>query len=140
MANRVPKLIGEIHPRDVAGVEVISDNRERVHNPRTLQSEANHARLLPPRKVLISDAEVAIIRAAFPEWHLSDAVLPVWIRDSAILWARELIELEILRATGLHTKTDNAAAIRFLRDPDRPLPRRAVPIRNDHSSSHSAPS
>ena len=135
LIQMISKTIGDIQPRDVASVEIVGDDFERFERPVPLQSETAHRRLLPPRKILISETEVSVIRSAFPRWIPPNTPIPAWIRDSVITMEREFIEFEILRASGTHTQTDSASAICSLRDPNGPLAHQVVPIRNPHSSS-----
>ena len=140
MTELVPMAIPELNPRHTRGVQVIGQNHERVERPAGAQPETSHPRLVPPRRILVSNAKTRAIRTAFPGWAVSDDALPAWVVDSVILWAGELVEFEMSHRTDPHLELDDARAICALGYVGRPVPRGAYPFRDHLLPSRHAPS
>ena len=107
-------LVSEPEPRDARLLKHVRKHLERFHRPVARKPEPSHPRLLAPRRCLISDAEVAVISSALGYGAIHDAPIAAWQRDTCILWARELIELEIKEGALTHMQSHDARAIEAL--------------------------
>jgi hypothetical protein len=93
--------ITDVKPLDARFVQIVSEYLDRIHDRITTKPYPHHVRLLAARPPFISNTQIQVIRAAFPTSHVDQTPLPRWIRDSVILWDRELVELEELRRSSL---------------------------------------
>ena len=117
--KRVPVLVGDIQPLDAGLIEKVHDYLDRIHDRITTKSEPRHIRFLTPRRPRISNTQAQIIRSAFVTGPIEEPALPRWIRDSVILWDRELIEAEVLSSCGLAVKGTDPRSISPSRDISR---------------------
>ena len=103
--------LSEPKPLDARFVQMFSEYLDRIQARITTNSEPRHIRLLPPRRPFVSNTQAQVIGTALFAGHRDQPVLPRWVRDSVILWSRELVELEKLSTRPLHVKEANTSPI-----------------------------
>ena len=133
-------FVAQVEPFDPTGIQMVCDYLERVESVITTKPEPCHLGFTPIGGRCISNAVVAVIRSTQSAWTSEECPTSGWISDSLILWAREIVEAEILQRTGLHVKTNDASAVSVPRYVSGPFPGGANRGRNAHTSSQTAPS
>jgi hypothetical protein len=93
--------ISDVKPIDARFVQIVSEYLDRIHDRISTKPYPYHVRLLTARPPLISYTQAQVISTAFIATHGNQSVLPRWVKDSVILWDRELIEFEKLSRSGL---------------------------------------
>ena len=111
-AKTVSIRISDVEPLDTRFVQIVSEYLDGIHTWITTDPDTRHIRLLATRPPRISNTEIQVIRAAFPAAHVNQTPLPRWVRDSVIIWHRELVELEIVARGALAVQETNPSSIR----------------------------
>ena len=121
-AEAVSIRITDVKPLDARFVQIVSEYLDGIHTWVTTNPDTHHVRLLTARPPRISNTEIQVIRAAFPDAHVNQTPLPRWVRDSVIIWHRELIELEVVARGALAVQETNPTAVRPTSKRSRRLP------------------
>ena len=117
-------LISNPQPIDARFVQMVCEYLERIEHSIRTKPEPAHMRLLAPTKCLVSDAVAEAISATASRWECEDSSLTAWQLDSVILWARELVELEMRSVALPHINSDYARSVRAAGYVARPVPHR----------------
>ena len=117
-------LVRDPQPIDARFVQMVCEYLERIEDRIRTKPEPAHMRLISPTRCLVSDAIAEAISATSSRWELEDCRLTAWQLDSVILWARELIELEMRSVSLPHLDSDYARAVRAASYVARPVPHR----------------
>ena len=121
-AELVSIRISDVKPLDARFVQIVSEYLDGIHTWITTNPDTHHIRLLAARPPRISNAEIQVIRAAFPCSHVNQTPLPRWVRESVLLRERELVELEIVARGALAVQETNPTPIRPAGKRSRRLP------------------
>ena len=103
--------VADPQPLDTGCVQMIHDYLDRIHHRITTKPEPSHRRLFGALRPRVGNAEVQAIHSAQFVWPSHEPVPPRWLRDTVVLWAREIVEAEVL--SGSHGA----------KHPGRPYPR-----------------
>ena len=95
-AQTVSIFISDVKPLDARFVQMVCDYLDRVLNDITCKPEPRHQRFLFARRPRISNTEAQAVSAAFATRKGDISILPRWVRDSVILWHRELAKAEVI--------------------------------------------
>ena len=109
--KRVSVLVGDIQPLDAGLIEKVCNYLDRIQDSITTKPEPRHIRFLTARRPRISNTQAQVISSSFVTGPIEEPALPRWIRDSVVLWDRELIEAEILAGSDLAMQGANPRSI-----------------------------
>ena len=111
MPRKSPAVcIADPEPIDSGCIQMLHDYLDRIQDRITTKPEPSHQRLSLARRPRVGNAEIKAIHSAQFVWPRHDPVPPRWLRDTVVLWAREIVEAEVL-SSSLRTK-----------HPSRPFP------------------
>ena len=131
--------VREPEPIDFRFIQMVCEYLERVQDSIRTKPEPAHMRLLSPRKSLVSDAVAEVISATASRWEVDDSAIAPWQWASVVLWARELVELEVRSVSGTHVDSDYARAVRVAGHVARPLPHRVHLLQPAHNEKSTYP-
>ena len=113
--------LAEPQPIDARFVEMVSEYLDGIETRITTNAEPRHMRLLRPRRPFVSNTQAQVIGTASFTGDNDLSVLPRWIKDSVLIWSRELVEAEMLSAALPHVNEANASPVRPSGEGDRDL-------------------